>query len=55
MTLQCRDTGGWCNWEGQADREEELIKVALQHLKEAHYLQPTPKVEEVARKSIRDE
>ena len=55
MTLQCRDTGGWCNWEGQADGEEELIKSALQHLKDAHYLQRTPKVEETARKSVRDD
>jgi predicted small metal-binding protein len=55
MTLQCRDTGGSCNWEGQADREEELIKAALQHLKDAHYLEWTPKVEETARKSVRDD
>ena len=55
MTLQCRDSGGWCNWEGQADGEEELIKAALQHLKDAHYLELTPQVEEAARKSVRDD
>jgi len=55
MTLQCRDTGGYCNWEGRADTEEKVIKMALQHVKKAHYMKGTPEVEEAARKSIRDE
>ena len=55
MTLRCRDTGGYCNWEGRADTEEKLIKEALQHVKEAHYMKRTLEIEEAARKSIRDE
>jgi len=55
MTLQCRDTGGFCNWEGWADTEEKLVEMALHHAKKAHYIKPTPEIKEAARKSIRDE
>jgi predicted small metal-binding protein len=55
MTLQCRDTGGFCNWEGRADTEEKLVKEALRHVKEAHYMKQTAELEEHVRKSIRDE
>jgi predicted small metal-binding protein len=55
MTLRCRDTGGYCNWEGRADTEEKLVKEALQHAEKAHYMKRTPELEEQARKSIRDE
>jgi len=53
MTLRCRDTGGWCNWEGRADNEEELIEKALQHAREAHYIGWTPELEETIRSQIR--
>ena len=53
MTLRCRDTGGWCNWEGHADSEQELIEMALRHAKEAHYIGRTPKLEETIRSQIR--
>jgi len=55
MTLRCRDTGGYCNWEGRADTEEKLIKEALRHASEAHYMKRTQELEEAARRSIRDE
>jgi predicted small metal-binding protein len=55
MTLRCRDTGGYCNWEGSADTEEKLVKEALRHASEAHFMKPTQELQEVARKSIRDE
>jgi predicted small metal-binding protein len=55
MTLRCRDTGGYCNWEGSADTEEKLVKEALRHASEAHFMKPTQDLEQVARKSIRDE
>jgi len=55
MTLQCRDTGGFCNWEGRADSEDKLVKEALRHVKEAHYMKQTAELEEHVRKSIRDE
>jgi len=55
MTLLCRDTGGYCNWEGRADTEEKLVKEALRHASEAHYMKPTPELKEAARRSIRDE
>jgi predicted small metal-binding protein len=55
MTLRCRDTGGYCNWEGRADTEEKLVKEALEHAKKAHYMRQTLELEEHVRKSIRDE
>ena len=55
MTLRCRDTGGYCNWEGNADTEEKLVEEALQHAQKAHYMKRTPELEEHARKSIRHE
>jgi len=55
MTLLCRDAGGYCNWEGRADSEEKLVKEALRHATEAHYIKPTPKLEEEVRSSIREE
>jgi predicted small metal-binding protein len=55
MTLQCRDTGGYCNWEGRAETEEKLVKMALQHADKAHYMKQTPEFEEELRKAIRDE
>ena len=53
MTLRCRDTGGWCNWEGRADSKEQLMEMALEHAKEAHYIRRTPELEEVIRRRIR--
>ena len=55
MTLLCRDTGGYCNWEGRADTEEKLVKEALRHASEAHYMKPTPELKEAALRSILDE
>ncbi len=55
MTLRCRDTGGWCNWEGRADSQQDLIEMALQHAKEAHFLRRTPELEETIRTQIRPE
>jgi predicted small metal-binding protein len=55
MTLRCRDTGGYCNWEGRADTEEKLLEDALRHASEAHFMKRTRDLEEAARKSIRDE
>jgi predicted small metal-binding protein len=53
MVIQCRDTGGYCNWEGRADSEEELLEMAFQHAKEAHRIRRTKESEEAARKKIR--
>jgi predicted small metal-binding protein len=55
MTLLCRDTGGYCNWQGRADTQERLVKEALRHVRDAHHIRRTPELEEAARKSIRDE
>jgi len=55
MTLRCRDTGGYCNWEGRADTEGKLVKEALRHASEAHHMKRTRELEEAARRSIRDE
>jgi predicted small metal-binding protein len=55
MTLLCRDTGGYCNWQGRADTEEKLVKEALRHVRDAHHIRRTPELEEAARKSIRDQ
>ena len=55
MVLRCRDTGGWCNWEGRADAEEELIEMALQHAEKAHFMKRTSEVQGKARMLIRDE
>jgi predicted small metal-binding protein len=52
-TLRCRDMGGWCNWEGHADSEQELIEMALRHAGEAHYMRRTPELEEDIRGQIR--
>jgi predicted small metal-binding protein len=53
MVIQCRDTGGFCNWEGRDDSEEKLLEMAFQHAKEAHRIRRTPKAEEDARMKIR--
>jgi predicted small metal-binding protein len=55
MVLRCRDTGGYCNWQASAETEEKLVKMAIRHANEAHYMKPTPELEEEARKSIRRE
>jgi predicted small metal-binding protein len=55
MVLRCRDTGGWCNWEGRADTEEELVEMALRHAEKAHYLRRTPELGDRARMVTRDE
>ena len=54
MTLLCRDAGGYCNWEGRADTEETLVKEALRHASEAHFMKPTPELKEELRRSVRD-
>jgi predicted small metal-binding protein len=53
VVIQCRDTGGYCNWEGRAESEQELLEKAFQHAKEAHRITRTPEAEEDARKKIR--
>lgn len=53
MVIQCRDTGGYCNWEGRADSEEELLEMALRHAKEAHRIRRTRQLEETVRQKIR--
>jgi len=55
MVLRCRDTGGWCNWEGRADTEEELLEIALEHVMQAHRIKRTPELEDAARERIRRE
>ena len=55
MVIQCRDTGGYCNWEGRADSEEELLEMAFRHASEAHYIRRTKQLEEAARKKVRRE
>ncbi len=55
MVLRCRDAGGYCNWEGSAETEETLIRMTIRHVKQAHYMKPTPELEKEARKSIRRE
>jgi predicted small metal-binding protein len=55
MTLLCRDTGGYCNWQGRADTEEKVLEEALRHVRDAHRIERTRELEEAARKSIRDE
>jgi predicted small metal-binding protein len=55
MTVRCRDTGGYCNWEGRADTEEKLVKEAVRHAEKAHYMKRTPELEKELRGSIRDE
>jgi predicted small metal-binding protein len=54
MVLRCRDTGGYCNWEGSADTEKKLIEMAVRHAEDAHYMKRTQELEEAARKLIRD-
>jgi predicted small metal-binding protein len=55
MVVRCRDTGGYCNWEARADTEEKLVKEAVQHVSQAHFMKPTRDLEEAARRSIREE
>lgn len=55
MVLRCRDTGGWCNWEGRADIAEDLVEMACRHVQSAHFVKPTREFRETARMRIRDE
>jgi len=54
MTLRCRDTGGYCNWEGRSETEDKLVKEGLRHVEKAHYMKRTRELEEDVRRSIRD-
>lgn len=53
MVIRCRDTGGYCNWEGRADSEEELLEMVFRHARDAHRIRRTPEAEEDARNKIR--
>lgn len=53
MTLACKDTGTECNWVGEAQTEQELLKQAGQHVKDVHKMNMTPEMEQMARKVIR--
>lgn len=53
--LRCRDTGADCDWEGRADTEEELFRMAAKHGKEAHGMEPSPEMAEAMRKMVRRE
>jgi predicted small metal-binding protein len=53
VTIRCRDTGGFCNWQERAESEEKLIERALQHAKEAHYMERSPELEKTIRDQIR--
>lgn len=53
MVIQCRDTGGYCNWQGRADSEKELLEMAFRHAKEAHLIKRTKELEDAVREKIR--
>jgi predicted small metal-binding protein len=55
MVLRCRDIGGYCNWEGRAETKEKLVREALRHASEAHFMKRTQELEEAMRRSIREE
>ncbi len=44
-----------CTWSGKANSEEELLKMAGQHAKEVHKMEPTPEMVQQIRSLIHDE
>jgi predicted small metal-binding protein len=54
--LRCSEMGAECNWEGRAETEEELYKMATEHAAKAHGMKEIPKeLWEQAKTLIRDE
>jgi predicted small metal-binding protein len=53
--LSCKDTGSDCDWVGRADTEEQLLKIAGQHVKDVHKMEFTPEMIEKARSVVHDE
>jgi len=54
--LRCRDVGMDCSFEVRGETEEEILKKAAPHAKEAHQMETIPpEVQQKIRASIRDE
>jgi predicted small metal-binding protein len=54
-TLACKDMGMQCNWVGRAQTEQELLRQATEHAKNVHKMNPTPEMEQMARKVMHEE
>lgn len=54
-TLACKDMGMQCNWVGRAETEQELLRQATEHAKNVHKMNPTPEMEQMARKVMHEE
>jgi predicted small metal-binding protein len=54
--LRCSDMGSPCKWEGRAETEEEVLKLAAKHAAEVHGMKEMPKeLLSKAKALIRDE
>jgi len=54
--LRCKDVGMIdCTWEGRAETEEELIKLAKEHAPEHGLTEITPELMEQLKAAIQDE
>ncbi len=55
-TLKCKDIGMTdCSWEGRAETEEELIKLAEEHAPEHGLTEIPPEMMEQLKAAIKDE
>ncbi len=54
-TLRCRDVGFDCDKEIRAEREEDVMQQAAEHVKTDHGVDVTPEIATQARAQIRTE
>ncbi|MFQ5855565.1 MAG: DUF1059 domain-containing protein [Anaerolineae bacterium] len=52
--VRCRDHGFDCEFEAQAETEEEVLKQAAEHAHTVHGLEVTPELAEQVRQKIHD-
>jgi predicted small metal-binding protein len=53
--LRCRDAGFDCNYEIQAETDEEILQQAAKHVQSVHGLEVTPELAKQVKKLIQEE
>ena len=53
-TMKCGDLMPGCDFEAHGETEEDILKAAAQHAKEAHGLDVTPELAEKVKSVIKD-
>lgn len=53
--LRCRDAGFDCEHEIQAETDEEILRLAAEHVQQVHRLEVTPELVEQVKGLIQEE